>query len=67
MDLATLKEKLGEELFGMSPQQAQAQGICLECKKEALPRCHTEAGKREYKISGLCEECWDRTFSGDAA
>lgn len=66
--LDQLKEILAHKLYGMSPLDAWKQGICIECKEQALPKCHSTAGKREYFISGLCEECFDRiTVGGDAA
>jgi hypothetical protein len=33
--------------------------ICFSCKEPAFPKCYSEAGKREFYISGLCEECFD--------
>ena len=46
-------------LYGMTKAEALSQGICLQCKMPALPKCYSEAGKREYQISGLCEPCFD--------
>ncbi len=42
--------------------KAQAEGRCWVCENPAAPRNHTEAGRREYHISGTCEECFDRMF-----
>lgn len=33
------------------------------CKQPALARCHTNAGRREFYISGMCEQCFDKMFS----
>jgi hypothetical protein len=38
------------------------QGICLSCDLPAADRCTTEAGKREFEISGTCEVCFDSMF-----
>jgi hypothetical protein len=50
------------QLYGMTRQQAHEQAICIKCKEEAAPKCHTDTGRREYQISGLCEECFDNAF-----
>lgn len=42
--------------------QFQEKGECWVCEQPAKPRIHTEAGEREYRISGTCEECFDRMF-----
>jgi hypothetical protein len=47
-------------LFGMTTKDAQDKGICIQCKRPALDHCYSQAGKREFYISGLCEECFDR-------
>lgn len=33
---------------------------CWKCGRPAYEHCHSEAGKREVEISGLCEECFDK-------
>lgn len=38
------------------------EGICFNCELPALPRCYSNAGKREFFISGLCEKCFDNLF-----
>ena len=40
--------------------EVHKKGICINCGEEALPKCYSEAGIREYSISGLCELCFDR-------
>ena len=40
----------------------QEQGKCWVCEEDAKPKIHTEAGEREFQISGTCEECFDRMF-----
>jgi hypothetical protein len=53
-------EKLRDELFGRTDQ-----GCCVKCKHTALmgKNIHTEAGQREFLISGLCEDCFDTMFA----
>jgi hypothetical protein len=41
---------------------ARSEGKCFICQEEAKPRIHTEAGEREYRISGCCEDCFDDMF-----
>ncbi len=41
--------------------EAIEEGICIDCKEPAIPKCYSEAGLREYHISGLCETCFDAT------
>ena len=63
-DLQKFKDKLAEGLYGMTAEQAIAKGICIQCKQPALPNCYSEAGVREFRISGLCEECFDKITGG---
>lgn len=57
-------EKTGEAIFGIKPSEAKAQGICIQCKEPAIPKCYSEAGRREFQISGLCEKCFDEITGG---
>jgi len=60
--LDDLKDNLALGLFGMTKREAVEKFICIDCKRPVdeilLP---TPAARREYKISGLCEPCWDRS------
>lgn len=38
--------------------EARRGGICVLCRQPA--RFYSEAGRREFEISGLCEYCFDR-------
>lgn len=38
------------------------QGICFVCELPAKPRIQTEAGRKEFQISGCCEVCFDYMF-----
>ena len=61
--LQQFKDKMTKDLFGIDIEAVKAKGICLNCKEPALPKCYSEAGRREYKISGLCEKCFDEITS----
>jgi len=64
MALRDFQDAVSREAHGMTRGEAMEKGVCVDCKKpDALSRCHSEAGRREYAISGMCEECWDRMFS----
>ena len=41
------------------------EGKCLQCKEEAIPKCYSEAGVKEYFITHICEECFDAIFAGN--
>jgi hypothetical protein len=60
--LQEFKDNFAKTLFGMSKEEAIEKGICIGCKKPALANCHSDAGRREYQISGLCERCFDRVM-----
>ena len=45
--------------------KAFAARICVKCGLSAADRCYTDAGRREWHISGLCELCFDEIFSED--
>lgn len=45
--------------------KAQETGLCVECGRPALEHCKTDAGRREFRISGLCEECFDEITKDD--
>lgn len=58
------------EGFGMTRQEAQKQEICVQCKKPIhypgiagdQGAIYTEAGLREYRMSAMCESCFDSMF-----
>lgn len=60
--LKKLADDLSKAEFGQTSEQAVESGCCIECKLPALPRCYSEAGKREFRISGMCEICFDKMF-----
>jgi hypothetical protein len=49
------------EAFGITREAAWEQGICVECKQP--PTFSTEAGKREYRLSAMCEPCFDKLMA----
>lgn len=80
ISLEQLKEDMACEVFGMSPDQAKNENICINCKEPIVHHpslyidapgptyeekikpgmIYTDAGLREYRISLICECCFDR-------
>ena len=52
-------EQLAQQTFGRSRQECWIKGLCISCGEPALAKCHSTAGKNEYYISCLCEQCFD--------
>lgn len=64
-NLQDFKDNLAREACGITAAEAWAKGICIDCKQPAAPKCHTDAGRGEYRISAMCEECFDKMFEED--
>lgn len=45
---------------------SKKEGICFSCENHAIPRCSTEAGIREFYISGMCEICFDELMGEES-
>lgn len=60
-DVQELKDKLCLGAYGRLPDGK----TCLQCNQEpkAGVNMRTEAGWREFNISGLCESCFDKLFA----
>ena len=56
MNLQDFKDLISREAHGMTASEAQTLSVCIECRK--TPTLESEAGRREYAISGLCESCF---------
>ena len=65
MNLQDLKDDLARDAHGITAQEAWAKGICINCKEPALPKCYSEAGRGEYRISATCEKCFDEMFADE--
>ena len=67
MDLQNFKDALEQEAvkageMKMTRQEAVSKGLCAVCGEPAIPKCYSDAGKKEYEISGSCEKCFDEMF-----
>ena len=48
--------------FGNEVKNVEA-GICPFCKRKAdVKKFRDKLSEKEFKISGLCQECQDKTF-----
>ena len=71
-ELVKLSEGLSKSLFNLTPAEAIQQGICISCKKpifycagrkaEKKGHIYSVAGQNEYRMSALCEYCFDKAF-----
>ncbi len=71
-ELVKLAEGLSKELFNLTPSEAIQQGICISCKKpifysagrkaEKEGHIYSVAGQNEYRMTALCEYCFDKAF-----
>jgi hypothetical protein len=50
-------DALARSEFGITKSQAHTRGVCIKCHKP--PVFFTPSGRAEYRISGLCEPCFD--------
>lgn len=65
-----LKKNLAINAFGQTKEEAQQSCVCINCGHEIFweksrrstrpGHIYSEAGLREYKISGMCEYCFDK-------
>ena len=65
-----LKKNLAINAFGQTKEEAQQSCVCINCGHEIFwssnlaerkPGCiYSRAGIREYRISGMCEHCFDK-------
>ncbi len=53
------------ERFDREKREAISRGKCTTCKRDASQHIYSAAGQREYRISGMCEECFDEMFQDD--
>ena len=73
-NLVELTDDLPKRLFGLTPSEAQQQGICISCKQkiyfrsakkaEKAGHIYSFAGQNEYRMTALCEYCFDKACGG---
>lgn len=58
--LSELVDEIARKLFGITKTQAHQRRVCIRCKR-SVDRFKTEMDeldKEEYKITGLCPDCY---------
>ncbi len=59
-----LKDKISNALYGKSVTDAQTSRSCLHCGVNVDELGFSDAlSKREYLISGMCQNCQDAVFN----
>lgn len=64
--LHTCKNSNGTLLTPEFLSSSKKEGICFSCENHAIPRCSTEAGIKEFYISGMCEICFDELIGEES-
>ena len=66
--LTDVKNVLANDIFGVEDVADYiSRNTCICCNKpDALSRCHTEYGAKDFSIMGICEHCYDGMFSVEA-
>ena len=57
--------RLQEAIFGKSRETAVATHTCVTCTRQNVSgrQMRTDAARREYYISGMCQACQDAVFT----
>lgn len=66
MSLEAFKDSVAQAAYGMTRDEALSRGICISCHESVGPtNIYSRAGAAEYRISGLCERCFDAMFDDE--
>ena len=57
--IAQMANAMSRDIFGMTRARAVEKKVCLNCKEDPIPKCHTATGMSKWLQSGLCEECFN--------
>ena len=62
-DITLILDGISNDIYDMTSTEALEKDICIDCKKDMKPDAFkTDAGRIEYAITGLCEDCYDKIF-----
>jgi len=61
MSLEEFQENFAHAAYGRGIKDSQEKNICVVCGGEASD-FRDEVSKKEFSISGMCQECQDFTF-----
>lgn len=62
--LKNFKDTMASQIFGMTVEEAHKEGVCVDCRQPWGDNTYSPSGEKEYRISGLCEKCFDK-ITGD--
>lgn len=74
-NLQDLQNATATAAFKMTKSEAHAKFICIDCKSPIRDeredgmstgepgQVYSDAGAKEYDISGMCETCYDNLFN----
>jgi hypothetical protein len=62
VEVTKMLDELGEMIYGRSASASIAADVCVRCGKPAV-EFTDELSRREFAISGLCQECQDFIFN----
>jgi uncharacterized CHY-type Zn-finger protein len=60
-ELKELVDKVGEQMWGNTLSDSHAKSNCIICGEKAEV-FRDEMSYKEYDMSGLCQNCQDKTF-----
>lgn len=60
-------DAIARRLYGCSRSEAQAAGVCINCKRPVKPVDLTPVDRSEYALSALCPECFAKFEKEDEA
>jgi len=60
-ELQAFMDEFTKKTFGKSLTECEEKGICTTCH-EFVGGFSNDLGEREYRISGMCQKCQDKTF-----
>jgi len=64
VEMENFLDEMAKALFGHSRDASIESGFCVYCGSEAKS-FRNAISRREFSISGFCQECQDKTFGMD--
>ena len=58
-----VKDQMSERLFGRKLTESRKNKICVVCGEKLTP-FRDSVSVKEYELSGMCQNCQDKTFGG---
>ncbi len=61
VNMKEFMDKISQEIFGQSRTEAIESDICVDCGLPAV-EFKDQLSRKEYSISGLCQECQNKIW-----